>query len=205
MGRIGKVQSSSRRRFLRNAAALATGGLLSACALPQERAIPVEQADPTFTIARVPRPQVGNMDSAAPDDEALARFLSLSVVLTGVEQLDASLGRIYLHNLQETTSSGSSGMTVDELLEQIAGGYSVLVTSLSELESRGIFQNEPARKLVDKIIEYWYTGIYETAQGDKVVATHIDALAWKALLFTKPMTVCGSYGFWTEPPEEDID
>ena len=73
------------------------------------------------------------------------------------------------------------------------------------MEALGIFQNETTGAVADKITEMWYTGIYQNEAGEDVVATWVDALAWKTLTFTKAMTVCGTYRFWTEPPEATID
>ena len=76
---------------------------------------------------------------------------------------------------------------------------------MEELEASQIFENEETRKVTDKLTEYWYTGVYDTAEGEQALATYVDALAWKALTFTKPMSVCGTYRFWTEPPEAALD
>jgi hypothetical protein len=119
-----------------------------------------------------------------------------------VDTLDPALGAIYLQSLR---ASSAFSVTISELLEEAQAGLSAPAATLAELESTGIFENEATRELADKITEYWYTGIYETEQEEQVVATHVNALAWQTLTFTKPTTVCGTYGFWTEPPEATLD
>ncbi|MCC6454693.1 MAG: hypothetical protein IT328_07100 [Caldilineaceae bacterium] len=192
----------SRRSFLRNFSITAAGGLLAACAVGEEGAVPVDRLESAFTDVTLPMPRSVAAVAAQPADAELEGFLALSALLTGVEQLDPVLGNVYLHSLQ---ASSAFDVTVSELLEQARGGLSAIPASLEEIESSGIFENEATRKLADKITEYWYTGIYDTPQGEQVVATYVDALAWRTLVFTKPTTLCGSYRFWTEPPETAID
>jgi hypothetical protein len=69
------------------------------------------------------------------------------------------------------------------------------------LEAGGLFEQEATRALADKIIEYWYSGVYDTADGGQAVATFADALVWRAVRYTKPLTLCGAPGFWAVPPE----
>jgi hypothetical protein len=58
-------------------------------------------------------------------------------------------------------------------------------------------------KLADQIITLWYTGVYKVGEEEKV-ATFVDALAWKVLHFTKPLTICGEFGFWSREPQVEI-
>jgi hypothetical protein len=192
----------SRRSFLRNLSVMTAGAFLSACAVGQEGTIPAERLESAFTGVELPMPRSVASTAAQQDDAELARFLALSALLTGVDQLDPVIGSIYLQSLR---TSSAFIVTVTELLEQAQAGLSALPTTMEELESSGIFENESTRQLADKITEYWYTGIYDTAQGEQVVATFVDSLAWRTLIFTKPPSLCGSYSFWTEPPEAALD
>ena len=194
--------SMSRRGFLRHVSIVAAGGLLAACALGEEGALPADRLESAATGVQLPMPRPVATAAAALDDAELAGFLALSALLTGVDNLDPALGAVYLQSLR---SSSQFAVTVPELLEQARGELSALPETLEALESSGIFENESTRELADKITEYWYTGIYETAEGEQAVATFVDALAWRTLFFTKPATLCGSYRFWTEPPEAAID
>jgi hypothetical protein len=194
--------SIDRRRFLRSLAATAIGGLLTACALVQENGLPTDVQGAGFRNARLPSPKPDARSSTGQEDAELSRFLALSALLTGVDELDPALGVIYLNSLRE---SSRFRVTITELLDAAQAGAATLPETLDDLEGSGIFENESTRELADKISEYWYTGVYETAQGEQVVATFVEALAWRTLVFTKPMTICGSYRFWTEPPEAAID
>ena len=78
-------------------------------------------------------------------------------------------------------------------------------TTVSALEAAGLFTQAAPRSLADRIIELWYTGIYTNAEGEERVATFVDALAWQTLAFTKPMTICGYPGFWSEAWEPVLD
>ena len=198
-----RTETISRRRFLRVISAIATGSLLSACAVGPENPRQVAAFEPQVTDVRLPSPQARGIEETLANDQGLARFLTLSALLTGVAELDPVLGQIYLQSLQQAPSD--LGVSVDALLGQTFNSTSPIPTTLEELEEQGIFQDTALRAIADKITEYWYTGIYTNANGEETVATYVDALAWKTLTFTKPMTVCGSYRFWTEPPETAID
>ena len=55
--------------------------------------------------------------------------------------------------------------------------------------------------LEQRIISNWYTGLHDTAEGEKLVA-YDDALLWDALDYTKPMGWCGGEtGYWADAPE----
>jgi hypothetical protein len=128
---------------------------------------------------------------------ALEDFLTLSSVLTGVEELDPQVGSVYLQSLE---ASDQFEVSLSDLYQQAGFGRGTQPGTVAQLEANGLFEQESTRKLADKIIEYWYTGVYESAQGEQAVATFVDVLAWRTLRFTKPQTICGAPGFWAEPP-----
>ena len=128
---------------------------------------------------------------------SLAEFLQLSVVLTGFDNLNRDLGQIYLESLQ---ARPNPAITLVELYGQAGFRSAAPPKSLEELAHRGVFKADPPRALANKIITYWYTGIYDK-DGQPAVATFTDALAWKALTYTKPPSVCGgAVGYWGEHP-----
>ena len=195
----------SRRRFLQQAALITTGGLMAACAMPGAHTLAREPVEVNPRDVQVPLPQAGSPQTDGEDggtDAELEQFLALSTLLTGVENLNPAIGRIYLDSLRQNSALA---MPIGEFLTQIAGGGTAMPATLDELATTGLFDNETTRTLADKITETWYTGLYDTPEGEQAVATFVDALAWKTLTFTKPMTVCGAYRFWTEPPESVID
>ena len=194
--------SMSRRCFLRTVSVIAAGSFLAACAVGEESRFTGGTLQSAIKEATLPIPQSVAEAAAAQDDPELSGFLALSALLTGVDILDPMLGAIYLQSLR---ASSAFSVTISDLLAEAQAGLSAPAATMEELESSGIFENDATRELADKITEYWYTGIYETEQGDQAVATHVNALAWQTLTFTKPTSLCGSYGFWTEPPEATLD
>lgn len=111
---------------------------------------------------------------------SLAEFLRLSTRLTGVDNLDLSLGKRYLDGLIAT----GQGMRLSELMHvgEPTHGSQALPT------------------LARRIVAEWYSGIYETGEGP-AVATFEHALLWRALSYTKPLADCGGeMGYWATPP-----
>ena len=189
----------SRRAFLQGL--LATSGMaaLAACApgVPRNSRPRVDDVA-TATRARalsspVARPAEGTPQPGA--TEGLEQFLLLSSVLTGVANLDPVVGSVYLQALQQ----GDFEASLEELYE-MASLDPQAEQDISDLEQAGLFDEESTSTLADTIIRYWYTGVYDTADGEQAVATYVDALAWKALPWTKPNSICASFGFWEERP-----
>jgi hypothetical protein len=119
-----------------------------------------------------------------------------------VDNLSPELGRIYLQSLQ---ASDEFAVSVSDLYEQAGFGTDTPPTTITALEAAGMFSQETTRPLADSIIELWYTGIYTNEEGEETVATFVDALAWQTLAFTKPMTICGYPGFWSEAWDPVLD
>lgn len=195
----------NRREFLRNAATAITGALLVACGAQRTNDPPLTVLGPQATPPQLlPSPQpresaeTGNMPTAERD---LADFLALSVLLTGVPDLTPTLGQVYLQSLQANPQFAPG---LADLFDR-AGVRSATPPTLADVEAMGLFDQAERRALADTILELWYTGIYQTAEGEEQVATFVDALAWQTLTFTKPMTWCGWPGFWSEAPEPALD
>lgn len=190
----------SRRAFLRGLTTLA-GAFVTACGPPRSTEQPMLAYGPQATppiILPSPAPET---DPQA-EDLPLAEFLALSSVLTGVDNLSPALGRIYLQSIQ---TSDEFAVNVTDLYAQAGFQSDDPPTTVAAVEAAGLFDQEESRRLADKIIELWYTGIYTNAEGEETVATFVDALAWQTLAFTKPMTICGYPGFWSEAWEPTID
>jgi len=201
-----RKQEITRRDFLKGAGLLLAGGLLSACSTVTEPGFQVQDFWRTPTPASLlpspmpaDLPQTGD-SGAAPDPQELAAFLSLSSLLTGFENLDPVLGQVYLGSIQQ--DPGFSGQ-LQGLIEQAGVQSQNPPAGIEDLQAAGIFDQESARELADYIISMWYTGIYNQGEEQRV-ATFVDALAWKAINFTKPPTICGSFGFWAERPSGDF-
>lgn len=194
----------SRRGFLR--ALLASAGSLAVAACGPvrggdfaRRAALGPGATPQVVLPS-PMPEDGTAAPAV--DEELAAFLALSSLLTGVDDLDPQLGRIYMQSLAGPDAAG--GMTTTALLQQAGflgatgAGDADPPATLEELEATGVLAQAGAAELARSVTTMWYTGIYTDASGEETVATYVDALAWKTLQFTKPKTICGYPGFWAE-------
>lgn len=188
----------SRRAFLSGMAATASG-VAAACSVPPEQPrVAPWQVVPTRPV--LPSPQPEDEELPLQSDE-LTRFLFLSTLLTGIDELDPVLGEVYLESLQNNQKLSSA---LSELYELVDLDIDARSLTLQELENSGIFELETFRDLTDKIAEYWYTGAYETADGGQAVATFTDALAWKVMNFTKPQSVCGALDFWAVRPEVEV-
>lgn len=112
---------------------------------------------------------------AAVEPVSLSEFLNLSTRLTGRTRLDPRIARVYLSALLADTNKSS------RLAELVRG--------------------RPHADLEHEIILAWYTGVYDTG-GEKRLATHRDALMWRALGVAPPATCGGPFGFWARPPAE---
>jgi hypothetical protein len=186
----------SRRQFIQGLSALCAGSLLAGCAPSQQRTgqaiAPGATPTPALVMASPEPPGPEDAPASQEGDFSLDRFLALSAALTGFANLNPVLGQVYLQSLQ----NAGTEVSLAELYEQsgLEG-----TAGLQEVD-QAIFEQESTRALADKLIEYWYTGVYEQ-DGEQVVATTTEALAWQALDFTKPLTICGPYsGFWAERP-----
>ncbi|HRW09748.1 MAG TPA: sugar dehydrogenase complex small subunit [Caldilineaceae bacterium] len=186
----------SRRAFLRGITISLSGLVVLACG-PARGGEEIGQRLALGPHATPPVVLPSPMPAAATATPAplLQEFLALSSLLTGVAELEPELGRIYLQSLQRTEESQSA---LQALWEEAGFQRGALPTSLAALEERNMFGNEEIRNVTNRIIEMWYTGIYTDDAGEDVVATYVDALAWRTLRFTKPKTICGEPGFWAQ-------
>ena len=193
----------SRRAFLCSLSTAITGAILVACGPPRSNSRADVAFGPQATPpAALPSPAPATPPPATSDDLPFAQFLALSAVLTGVPTLNPDLGRLYLQSVQ---ANSDFTVTVLDLYAQAGFRTDAPPPTIATMESAGLFAQEATRALADRIIELWYTGVYTNAQGEDAVATHVDALAWQTLAFTKPTTICGYPGFWSEAWEPVLD
>ena len=162
--------SIGRRDFLRAMTLMAAGGAAAACATRGPAAV-----------------------GATP--VSLEEFLALSTLLTGVKDLNADHARIYLTSLH-----ASAGRELAMLCERAGFRTATPPASLDALVRSGAFDSIAGAAVAAKIVESWFTGIYDSPTGPRV-ATYTEALAWSSLEFTKPPSVCGGgVGYWAEAP-----
>jgi hypothetical protein len=198
----------NRRQFVQALGLTFVGGSLVACGATRFTSRPstLDLTTHTYPILPSPQPAAGAETSTAGGKLPLEEFLALSAVLTGFDNLNPTLGARYLQSLQESGQfEAPVTETVIEVYNQAGFGTDTPPTAVEELEEAGLFDQESTRQLLDTIIETWYTGIYTTPEGEPAVATYVDALMWQALPFTKPLTICGSPNFWSDPPERALE
>lgn len=190
------IRQISRRDFLKYFLALGGGTFLAACSRSDVELIEESRwVTPTpnqLLPAEIP-------DTGLPGNEELQSFLHLSTLLTGIPNLDPTLGAAFLAALQ-----GSSGFSsgLDQLYQLAGFDSGQPPETLEELESNGVFSNEQTTGTADQILTAWYTGI--VGEGEEaVVVTFVDSLAMKSLHYTKPLTICASRTFWAEKPAYD--
>ena len=203
-------ESLTRRRFLLLAGATVGASLLAACMGDDDDDGDDGDATPTLVGAtRTPdsaieTPQVGGSPEASPTaDEAaspdLDRFMALSRALTGFDDLsDTELGQVYLDAI---TGSDDFADQLDQVYEKAGLADAAAGVTLEALESAGTFDDD-TRPVADAITTAWYSGRYEDSDGELVVATYINALAWQATEYrrTGPSSCSGATGNWSAAP-----
>ncbi|PRQ09761.1 sugar dehydrogenase complex small subunit [Enhygromyxa salina] len=129
---------------------------------------------------------------------ASERFYLLSVLLTGFDDLDEALAELYLSSI-EADPDHSAALA---RLYEAAGFYTDPPSSFAQLEAAGVFEREVEATIADSITMIWYSGVYIAADsGEPLVATHLEALSWRALSYTRPPSVCGgALGYWALAP-----
>ena len=192
----------TRRQFLRclpllAASALAACGMAQRGQTNQPKAWQLTVREPLLPS---PLPALGSEPTAlatpVPGALDLTKFLHLSTVLTGFDDLNPVLGQVYLTSLE----AAGSGTTLTQLYQQAGFQTGATPASVDELAAAGIYDDEALATLADTITQNWYSGVYGP-HDDQRIATYVDALVWKAITFTKPRTVCGPYvDFWRERP-----
>jgi hypothetical protein len=198
--------SPERRRFMRMLLFSASAGLVTACA-PRSVAGPQPfwlEATPNVVLPS-PQPPLAPDGTptpefaAAPDADLLASFLALSVLLTGMDEAaNPTLGSVYLSALQANTELEAP---IDEVIRTAGFENGEGPLTLDALRETGLLDDEATRAVANRIVNTWYSGTYTDAEGNQQVATFVDALAWKSLVITKPLTICAYFGVWAMPPD----
>jgi hypothetical protein len=185
---------------LRGAAAGSVTLALAACgvATPTQRHADLAPFPQWHPILPSPQPEHAAAATPVPGALSLDAFLALSAVLTGIDNLNPQVGQVYLASL---SASEEFDVSLADLVQQAGFTEPTAPANIEELEARGVFAREATRTLADKIIEYWYSGVYDTPDGEQAVATFADALVWRAVRYTKPLTLCAAPGFWALAPQ----
>ena len=197
----------SRRAILRSLSLAASGALLAACGPPRGESVAVArqlafgaQATPR-TLLPSPMPNTTVTPSAVEGSLSLDEFLRLSTLLTGVSNLNPELGQLYLQNLN--TTHGAAALA--DLYTETGLRTTEPPTNVTLAAATDSLDQSTLAPLAATVTKLWYSGTYTAESGEATVATFADALAWKALAFTKPPTICGAPGFWSEAWEATLD
>lgn len=176
-----------RRDFI--LASAVTAATLAAC----ERAPSNNSPPPRATPSAPASPAA----PASPSAEDMARFLAVSSVLTGFsrDSLDPTVAAKYLDSLRRHHSfaSGVQQMYLDLGLAQ--------KTPPPDLDARlvALLRRRSERRLADRILEHWYSGLYDTADGT-ARAAYAQALGWQSVRWTFAPGQCHGYGDWARAP-----
>jgi len=202
----------NRRRFLKTIAVV-SAGLLTACASAEQSGAPAPFRTPTTAraLASPVVPVTGGQGEAgaatqpvqsgsANEIMTLEQFMQFSSLLTGVDNLNPELGKVYLQALQSGASGGSALLGA---YTAASSGSNTLPEDAEMLAQSGFFEQEGMSELAVQIADMWYSGVYQT-NGEGQVATYVDALAWKVLHFTKAPTICGAFAFWATEPDVQL-
>jgi D-sorbitol dehydrogenase-like protein len=129
--------------------------------------------------------------------DGLDRFMRISRVLTGVSELDEGLGR---DCFAAFVRDGRAHELVD--FWDAAGFRVSPPSSVSELETRGVYREPTLAAIAVSVTRCWYSGVFVTTDGEQRVITYVDALAWKTLGYRSagPNTCGGVFGHWAEKP-----
>jgi D-sorbitol dehydrogenase-like protein len=129
--------------------------------------------------------------------DGLDRFMRMSRVLTGVAELDASLGGDYFAAFVRDGRAHELADFWD------AAGFGVSPpSSVSDLETRGVYREPTLAAVAASVTRSWYSGVFVATDGEQRVITYVDALAWKTLGYRSAgASTCGGvFGHWAEKP-----
>lgn len=130
--------------------------------------------------------------SAATGPVTLDEFLTLSRLLTDVDDLDEEAGARYLAALR-ADGTHSAGLT---RLVQVAVRSARPPRDFAALTATGVLREPAPAAAAQAALTSWYTG----KVGDEVV-TYLDALAWTTLAdFAEPASECLGYAKWADRP-----
>ncbi len=133
----------------------------------------------------------------------LKDFLALSRILTGVENLDAELGRQYLDRLTSTP--------FEPLLRQILERFRGLGDdgTLADQVKRQILGDDTLRPAVCQIILLWYTSAMQDNLGTPGVMRYgtqegyFSGLGWSIIGAHVPGLSGGYFGHWRYRPDNE--
>ena len=133
----------------------------------------------------------------------LEDFLALSRILTGVESLDAALGRQYLDRLV----SSPFDLPLRQILERFRGFKESV--SIAEQVKLQILADDALRPTVCQMILLWFTSAMRDNQDTPLVLRlgtqeeYFSAVSWQIIGAHVPGLSGGYFGHWRYRPENE--
>lgn len=130
-------------------------------------------------------------------------FLALSRILTGVENLDAELGRLYLDRLTKSPLEPF----VRQILERFRGLKSD--ETIAQQVKEQILGDDMLRPAVGQIVLLWYTSAMRDNQGTPIALRYgsqeeyFSGLAWPIIGAHVPGLSGGYFGHWRYRPDNE--
>lgn len=133
----------------------------------------------------------------------LETFLSLSRVLTGIENLEPELGRQYLDRLMSTP--------FEPLLRQVLERFSKLKRNATLVDQvrQKILRNDTLRPTACQIILLWYTSAMQDNPETPAVVRYgtqeeyFSGLVWQVIGAHVPGLSGGYFGHWRYRPDNE--
>src|SRR5438270_8395926 len=142
-----------------------------------------------------------SLDSA--QAESMNSFLALSRLLTGFEELDATLGRQYLDRLIRTPAQASLRRIL-EIFRELGGQN----TAPAQVKQH-ILTDDSLRPTVCQIVLLWYTSAMQDNPDTPSVVRYgtqeqyFSGLAWQAIGAHVPGLSGGYFGHWRYRPDNE--
>ena len=105
--------------------------------------------------------------------------------------------------LVAASAPSATSATLEDLLRKAGYLSRNPPQTLSDIERRGVFDEEPYASMANGIIEGWYSGLVQTPGGTSQTVAWLPALGWKALGYTMAPAYCeGETGIWGSAPAQ---
>jgi hypothetical protein len=100
-----------------------------------------------------------------------------------------------------TSAPVATSATLEDLLRKAGYLSNDPPQTLDDIERRGVFDEEPYASTANGVIEGWYSGLVQNADGSTTTVAWLPALGWKALAYTAAPGYCaGETGIWGDAP-----
>lgn len=133
-------------------------------------------------------PRAFSNPGAGDDELTVAGVRTLSAALANEGEMDADTAKAYLAAMRNAGIEKDIIRLVD-LVKSTSPGQRDQAIAANGLDN-----------VANTVVATLYSGMTGTGANPRVI-TYSDALAWRALPFTKPNGQCGGeFGYWSQPP-----